>query len=189
MIHVRALEVWRPVVGFEGAYEVSNCGGMRALDRVIRTSNGRTWLYPGQPIKPWPHVRAGHRLVNVCGRTRYLHTLVLEAFIGPRPDGMIGLHADDRPWNNHVSNLRWGTSADNAQDCIRNGHNHYMQRETCPRGHVLVAPNLVESDLPRRSCKACARAAAALFKRGEPRSSELMQALSDERFARVMSGR
>jgi hypothetical protein len=50
------------------------------------------------------------------GTTRYVHGLVLEAFVGPRPDGMEALHADDNTANNALSNLSWGTrEANNAK--------------------------------------------------------------------------
>jgi hypothetical protein len=47
--------------------------------------------------------------------------LVLEAFAGPRPDGMDALHRDDNPTNNRFDNLRWGTRSDNLFDAVRNG--------------------------------------------------------------------
>jgi hypothetical protein len=69
--------------------------------------------------------RAGasmHRSVTIHGMVRrYVHHLVLEAFVGPRPKGMECCHWDDDATNNRLSNLRWGTRLDNMQDRIRNG--------------------------------------------------------------------
>lgn len=45
--------------------------------------------------------------------------LVLHAFVGPRPHGMVAMHMDDDSTNNAVDNLRWGTQSDNARDCAR----------------------------------------------------------------------
>jgi hypothetical protein len=53
-------------------------------------------------------------------KTRLVHHLVLEAFVGPRPDGQVGCHFDDDPRNNRVENLRWDTSSANALDRVRN---------------------------------------------------------------------
>lgn len=47
---------------------------------------------------------------------RYVHDLVLEAFTGPRPDGMEGCHNDGVPANNVHSNLRWDTHQGNNAD-------------------------------------------------------------------------
>ena len=33
-------EIWKPVVGFEGAYEVSNLGNVRSVNRTVVSSNG-----------------------------------------------------------------------------------------------------------------------------------------------------
>jgi hypothetical protein len=52
------------------------------------------------------------------GRSRQtkVHILVLEAFVGPRPDGMVCRHLDGNPQNNRLSNLRWGTPEENYAD-------------------------------------------------------------------------
>lgn len=52
---------------------------------------------------------------------RYVHHLVLEAFIGPRPHGMEALHADGTRTNNSLSNLRWGTRSENVGDMMAHG--------------------------------------------------------------------
>lgn len=77
---------------------------------------GKTWkrLKPGSD-------RTGHYYIclyrDYCKIYRYVHDLVLESFIGPRPEGMQGCHFPDRsPSNNHITNLRWGTAAENAAD-------------------------------------------------------------------------
>jgi hypothetical protein len=45
-----------------------------------------------------------------------VHALVAHVFIGPRPEGMYVCHRDDNPDNNHISNLYYGTPAENAHD-------------------------------------------------------------------------
>lgn len=50
-----------------------------------------------------------------------VHVLVADAYIGPRPKGMLVRHLDDNPKNNHPSNLRYGTYLDNAHDRLING--------------------------------------------------------------------
>jgi hypothetical protein len=51
-----------------------------------------------------------------------LHRLILETFVGPCPEGMEACHYPDPDHtNNHLSNLRWDTKLENAQDCIRLG--------------------------------------------------------------------
>jgi hypothetical protein len=55
------------------------------------------------------------------GCMRYVHRLVLEAFIGPCPHGMEACHWDGRPENNQLSNLRWDTDLANQADSARHG--------------------------------------------------------------------
>jgi DNA-directed RNA polymerase specialized sigma24 family protein len=77
------------------------------------------WL----PLKP-VHTRQ-YRTVNLSDgvrkRRRYVHRLVLEAFVGRRPEGMVCCHNDGDPTNNRLDNLRWGTYRENEHDKLRHG--------------------------------------------------------------------
>lgn len=66
--------------------------------------------------------------------------LVLETFVGPRPPGCHARHYDDPDQsNNNLSNLRWGTPLENAQDSIRHG--------TKTKGGCIGASKLTEADV------------------------------------------
>lgn len=114
-------EVWMSAAGFEG-YEVSNLGRVRSY----RSPNGRGPL-KSEPRILKPSKWAGKKYVRYGLQApggvvwKRAHHLVLEAFVGPRPTGCDGLHDDDDQDNNALSNLRWGTHADNVEDKIRNG--------------------------------------------------------------------
>lgn len=58
---------------------------------------------------------------NGRGYTLRVHRLVLDAFVGPRPPGMVGCHRNDDASNNRLDNLYWGTPQENAADRRRNG--------------------------------------------------------------------
>lgn len=172
MFQCRAIELWRPVVGFEDFFRVSNCGGVRSGDGPVRPSVDRK----------------GYRLVNLGGARHRVHILVLEAFVYPRPRGMFGLHRDDVKWHNHLSNLYWGSRSDNARDSVRNGTHGRVKRTHCPRGHVLAGPNLVVASLPVRICKACNRARATVRHRyGCAYPEAIMSTLADEQYERIIS--
>lgn len=108
-------EEWRAISGYDG-YFVSNYGRVCSVDREVKGQ-----LCRGRILRPGPQA-SGHLTVSL---TRYnsksVHVLVLESFVGPCPAGCEGLHADDNPKNNWVSNLRWGTRSDNLHDAVRNG--------------------------------------------------------------------
>lgn len=115
-----AIENWKPIAGFEALYEVSDLGRIRRLrgrqgTRAGRITSGRT-------------NRDGYLRVSLCDAPnpeveKLIHILVLEAFIGPCPDGMEACHWDGNPGNAALSNLRWDTPANNTLDKIRHGKN------------------------------------------------------------------
>lgn len=57
-----------------------------------------------------------------------IHTLLLDAFVGPRPTGMETRHLDGNPHNNALSNLCYGSSKANAADCRRHGRDGQGER-------------------------------------------------------------
>lgn len=64
------------------------------------------------------------------GKKRHVtvHTLVLETFVGPRPDNMSCRHLDGNKDNNHISNLKWGTAWEQARDKELHGVNNKGSR-------------------------------------------------------------
>ncbi len=117
-------ERWRAIPGWEGFYEVSDKGRVRSVERIVPHGKVGTVRIRSRVLKQGAH-RAGHLWVELCGPqgsgTRQVHQLVLEAFVGPKPEGMLTCHGDGNPQNNHLSNLRWGTQTDNMRDAIQHG--------------------------------------------------------------------
>lgn len=119
----QSTETWRPIPGWEGFYEASDLGNVRSVERKVSHPFSGMITIRQRRIKTHPHP-AGHRLLMLSrggvgrGRTRLVHTLILQAFVGPRPDGMDGCHNDGNPANNRLSNLRWDTPSENMLDRI-----------------------------------------------------------------------
>lgn len=109
-------EVWKSIPGFEGSYEVSNLGRVRSLDRVQTYRDGRVYHYKGKIRKMHKHDRTGHPQISLGGIPRKVHTLVLTAFVGPRPPGLEARHRDGDETNNRLNNLEWATRSDNTKD-------------------------------------------------------------------------
>lgn len=117
------LERWAPVLGYEGIYEVSTFGRVRSLARTVRIGmNSRT--VGGVFVSPILGSR-GYFVVNFTAygkrKQHFLHKLVLEAFIGPRPDGMEACHNDGSRINCSLKNLRWDTRSGNHKDKREHG--------------------------------------------------------------------
>lgn len=139
------LERWRPVVGWEDLYAVSDRGRVQSLRKQIILSLQR-------------RDEDGYLFVTLCRngvkRVRRVHHLVLEAFVGPCPPGMQCCHRDDDPENNALWNLRWDTPKGNGADRERNN-------TQCPAGHDYTELNtyeFVRKDGRReKHCRQCRR--------------------------------
>lgn len=131
-------EEWRSIRGFEGVYEVSNRGRVRGLDRVL--SDGRR--YPGRMLA-LKTSKSGHINVRLCNGGvhvwAWVHRLVLDAFVGPAPAGMVGAHNNGVPNDNRPENLRWDTHSGNDADKIIHG--------TMTNGHRNGNSKLTELDV------------------------------------------
>lgn len=63
---------------------------------------------------------AGYYVISMKRRGKYratfVHHLIAEAFLGPRPDGKLVCHRDGDPINNRPTNLRYSTQQENEDD-------------------------------------------------------------------------
>lgn len=160
-------EVWKPVIGYEGLYEVSSLGRVKSLARTVHRSNGIPQRIPEKYLRlTVPPI--GHVVVSLYklggglkgSRKHQVHRLVLESFVGPCPEGMQALHWNDTYGDNRLENLRWGTSTENSEDLVRNGKHGMKSKIRCKRGHLLQMPNLkakIFEDKGWRACKVCHR--------------------------------
>lgn len=103
-------EIWRPVVGFEGLYEVSNYGNVASLNY---RNTGKRHL-----LKPLVHP-CGYKTIHlwkdrVRERTKTIHRIVWEAFNGEIPEGMQINHIDENKENNCLWNLNLMTAKENT---------------------------------------------------------------------------
>jgi hypothetical protein len=161
-------EQWRPVVGFEGRYEVSNLGRVRSLDRPVEASwRGVPYIkhVKGRVLKPSLSANGYPHVVLEGKADRHVHVMVLESFVGPRPEEMEALHRDDIKTNNTIANLYWGTKSDNAHDKIRNGNHNHARKTRCIYGHPLSGDNLRITKRGHRDCRECQRRRMAEWKR------------------------
>jgi len=116
-------EEWRDIPGAEGAYQVSNHGRIRGLDRTVQRGND-TLRISGRPICTPPKSNGYLHFKLAAGqRSTYpmVHQAVAAAFLGPYPPGHAINHRDGDKTNNHLANLEYVTPAQNTRHAIAIG--------------------------------------------------------------------
>lgn len=144
---------WRPVVGYEGLYSVSDQGRVWSVPRIDALGRFRGGRFlttkSGDPYTQVTLSRDGKwRSLNV-------HTLVLTAFVGPRPAGMQGCHGNGDPRDNRLENLRWDTPRANNFDTVAHGKNYNANKTHCPQGHAYTPENVYAAEGHGRQCRTC----------------------------------
>lgn len=131
-------EIWRPIVGYEGLYEVSSYGRVRSLDRY----DSKNCFWKGRILKLNDNGRGylrAHLCLNNKIKNFLVHRLVAQAFI-PNPDNLPEVnHINEDKTNNRVDNLEfcnhkynvnYGTRTDRMRDTkIKNGYWSGLSKE------------------------------------------------------------
>ena len=119
-------EIWKPVVGYEKSYEVSNHGRVRSLDRTIMKKNGVNLHLKEKILKPYDNGKS-YLLVDLHSNgkknTQKVHRLVAQAF-HPNPLNLpVVNHRDGNKDNNTANNLEWCTIKQNNIHAFNTGLN------------------------------------------------------------------
>lgn len=111
-------EVWKPVVGYEGYYEISNLGRLKSVERMVK--QGNHLRYVPERIKKPQRASDGYPAYTLCkdckSRTVRTHLLLAKAFI-PNPDNKGYVDHINTDINDfRLENLRWVTAKENANN-------------------------------------------------------------------------
>lgn len=108
-------------MGAEGKYEVSNLGRVRSLTREYTRADGQRQVNIGRMLRPGWSRKHYPTVVIGRGNTRTVHSLVAEAFLGPRPAGMEVRHINGNYGDARAANLKYGTRTENILDAVAAG--------------------------------------------------------------------
>lgn len=104
-------EIWKPIAGFSGLYEVSSLGNVRSNDREVGHRWGGKAIKRGKLLKPRKD-KDGYLFVTLCAggisNGAKVHRLVAEHFLPPSDLNEVN-HKDFNKANNAVENLEWST--------------------------------------------------------------------------------
>jgi len=136
-------EIWRPVYGYEGLYEVSNFGKVRSVNRWVPNGKGGTISLNSVALRPSVNT-FGYFMVNLCKcgktNTRLVHRLVASSFLKNEHGKKIVNHIDGNKKNNYVSNLEWCTASENTKHAYSIGLMRITEcmRKTMNRSRAVV---------------------------------------------------
>lgn len=126
--------IWRDIKGFEGRYQVSNCGDVKSLGRRLRIGTGYR-MTKDCILHPMEN-KYGYLYVTLDGRNTNVHRLVAMAFL-PIIDGKQHVnHIDGKKYNNNVCNLEFVTPKENMQHALKSGLRSKPRRPT-NLSHIL----------------------------------------------------
>lgn len=180
-------EEWRPAVGWDGLYKVSDQGRVRSLSRVVNAKLGSKRLHRGMMLNP-RLLNNGYEQVTLSnGKHRQymcVHVLVCAAFHGPKPTPQHGVrHLNGMKTDNHADNLVWGTPTENNRDTVSHGKHRGANRTHCPQNHEYTLENTYVTSQGKRQCRACGS------ERETKRDRAARNAQYRDWYARTRSGR
>lgn len=115
-------EIWKPIEGYEGKYEVSSLGRVKSLN--YRNTNRAVIMRPYKNISKRGNVPYLQVDLYKNGQGTYpkVHILVCTAFHGHRPSDIDGdtnveaMHLNGDSLDNRAENLAWGRHYDNVRE-------------------------------------------------------------------------
>jgi hypothetical protein len=118
------MEVWKAIPGYEGAYEASNTGLIRSVDRMVLHGVHGTCKQKGRVLKYAKDAKGYPRVALSDGvklRTYTIHRLIAYTFMPPRPEGFQINHINGIKTDNSIGNLEYCTQSENALHSFRLG--------------------------------------------------------------------
>lgn len=148
-------EIWKPIKGYEGCYEVSNLGNVKSLERKVESvRNGKPFIntYYEKLLRQAIDNKGYYRVKLQKDRskeTRKVHRLVAEAFLGDIYNKEID-HINTIKTDNRVENLRIVTSKENSNNPLTKAKNAkaHLKPVRCilEDGTIITFGSIVEAE-------------------------------------------
>lgn len=146
-------EIWKDIPNLPG-YQVSDLGRVRSRDRTVKTKNGVLRSYKGRILKPNVNGHRAQVQLGHDGDKQSVRDLVAEAFIGPKPPGMVTVNINGDLLDNRVENIAYMTYSELAKRRPKQ-----PRKEVCPSGHPYSGDNVTINSQGRQVCRECGRLA------------------------------
>lgn len=149
------MEIWKDIKGYEGLYQVSDCGNVRSVDRFILKKGVKQFL-KGKTLKPSIVNQYYSVILSKNNKIKRfsIHRLVYETFIGEIPNGKQVNHINENKTDNKVENLNlmspkentnWGTGIER-----RSKKNSKQVLQIDPATDIIISEFQSASDAERK---------------------------------------
>ena len=144
-------EIWKDISGYEGAYQVSNLGRVRSLDRsrVVKDSHGGYMTRTDKGCMMTPNDNGhGYLAVGLASgsprkrKNKYVHRLVAEAFCENHENKPDVNHKDYDRRNNRADNLEWVTEKENITYSVHRMRKPKAKAQVGESGYKYIRKNV-----------------------------------------------
>ena len=141
-------EIWKPIKGYEGLYEVSNLGRVKSLDHYRKAGKGG-YVTKGRILKQCFDGKKRYLHVNLSNGKKtkifQVHTLVGKHFVEGYKEGLEIDHIDTNTTNNIAENLRWTTRSENMRNPLTYSKTlkHHIEVQSIPVIGVSLKDNSI----------------------------------------------
>ena len=138
-------EIWKDVFGYEGRYQVSNIGRVKSLERIVKNTSKSTRIVKERIIKQITNTHGYYKVElskNSKVRTKIVHQLVAESFLGHISDGTKKLvvdHINNNEKDNRLENLQIITYRHNASKDKKGYSSKYVGVSWCKNSKKWLA--------------------------------------------------
>lgn len=154
---MQTLENWKPIIGYEGRYEISDLGRVKSYyyrgfkRKIPRIINGCI-----NPSTGYRQVELSDK--NAKPKTWFIHRLILLAFVGKPPTtSHLVAHNDGIRTNSILSNLRWATGKENEADKKLHGtiirgekmYNSIFKEKDILKIRSLLSSNVTQTEIAK----------------------------------------
>jgi hypothetical protein len=140
-------QIWKPIPGYEGIYEINNLGIIKSLDRYVKHCKGGKTFIKGKIVSISRH-KQGHHVVRLWKENKTklfcLYRLMAIVFI-PNPENkkQVNHINGNRKSYPDLNNLEWVTASENMKHAYTNG----LTNGTFKKGFEHQFCKLKESDI------------------------------------------
>lgn len=150
-------EIWKPIIGYEGLYEISNYGSIRSVERTVISKNGRVLKQKGILLKTNKRGRYTCKSLFKDGGSRAytVHRLVALVFLPNSENKPHINHIDNDRYNNYVGNLEWVTQKENLIHAANQGRMskppvNYTSLERLQQVKELLEQGISRTEIAKR---------------------------------------